>query len=98
MFSGRKKSQRADEDSWAACPHCGAEIRANATFCRECGSSDSDGWGSESYDNEDDFDYEQFVEDNFGDSRRSNTVSRKWQLVALLLVIAFVVSFLVPLI
>ena len=79
------------------CPHCGEEIRQDASFCRHCGSSDSDGWGEESYDADDDFDYEQFVDDNFGDSKVSTTLPPVWRFVVAVLVIAFVASMLVPL-
>ena len=67
------------------CPHCGADIDSKASFCRHCGSSDADGWKDD--DGEDDFDYEEFVEDNFS-SRVTNTQTPViWRVTALILLI-----------
>lgn len=75
------------------CPHCGEEIDADAKFCRHCGSSDSDGWRDD-YDHEaddDDFDYEAFVEENFS-GRSTNTQTRPlWRLVVVVLLLAFLI-------
>jgi len=71
------------------CPHCGGKIRADANFCRHCGSSESDGWGGDDYDTDDDFDYEQFVQDNFSSSRVSHSLSPVWRGVAVILLLLF---------
>jgi endogenous inhibitor of DNA gyrase (YacG/DUF329 family) len=75
------------------CPHCGAEISANANFCRHCGSSDADGWRDDSAeaDDEDDFDYDAFVEQNFSSGVTNTRVAPLWRFVALLLLLAFVI-------
>ncbi len=78
------------------CPHCGGEIHSGAKFCRHCGSSDSDGWrDDEDYDTDvDDFDYDQYVEENFPE-RVTNTQTRPvWRLVAVILLILFAMGFL----
>jgi uncharacterized membrane protein YvbJ len=82
-------------DSLVPCPHCGAEIRAGAKFCRHCGSSDSDGWRNEQDwgDDADDFDYEQFVEREFGTSQTNTAIAPFWRWVAMVLLILFVLSF-----
>jgi uncharacterized membrane protein YvbJ len=80
-----------------SCPHCGAEIRDDARFCRDCGSSDADGWQDEYGDDvgDDDFDYEEFVEENFS-GRATNTRTRPlWRLVAVVLLLAFLFGTLV---
>ncbi|WP_161604631.1 hypothetical protein [Roseiconus nitratireducens] len=41
-------------------------------------------------DDDDDFDYEDFVEREFGRPRRSKDVPGHWQVVAMLLLVAFV--------
>lgn len=76
-------------DNWTACSHCGGEIKASATFCRHCGSSDSDGWsdGEEGYETDDDFDYEGFVEDNFGESDANVRTPVHWRTVAVILLV-----------
>lgn len=54
------------------CPHCGEEIDHNATFCRHCGSDESTGWasgaGEGAIDWQDDEDYADAVQREFGHS------------------------------
>ena len=39
-------------DEHFVCPHCGAEVKANAQSCSECGSDEKTGWSQETiYDN-----------------------------------------------
>ena len=73
----------------AACPHCGAEIQANATFCPHCGSSESDGWRDEFESDEDDFDYDQYIAENFSPSIVPTGQKRIWQMIALVLLLLF---------
>lgn len=74
------------------CPHCGADISADAKFCRHCGSSDADGWRNDfpEGDDEDDFDYDAFVEQNFARGSTNTRVAPLWRLVAVLLLLGFV--------
>ena len=83
-------------DSLVPCSHCGAEIEADAKFCRFCGSSDTDGWAEEGEwsDDSDDFDYEEFVENNFGGSNSNTQIAPGWRAVALILLILFGLGFL----
>ncbi|WP_197169246.1 zinc ribbon domain-containing protein [Novipirellula galeiformis] len=78
------------EDSTFSCPHCGAELRGGATFCRHCGSSDDDGWKTESdeVDGEDDFDYEEFVREEFSDNSVVTSKLKTWQVIVILLILA----------
>ncbi len=71
------------------CPHCGADIAADAHFCRHCGSSDADGW-KEDWENEDedDFDYQQFVQDNFSAQVTNTATPVIWRLTAVVLLVA----------
>lgn len=53
------------------CPACGAEVPRGARACPECGSDDSTGWSenarAQSLDLPDDeFNYDEFVEQEFG--------------------------------
>jgi hypothetical protein len=84
------------------CPHCGEEIAALARFCRHCGSSDSDGWRedeegfADSYDS--DFDYDEFVEDEFADDGVSHALTNQktkpvWRLVAVILLLLALLGF-----
>jgi hypothetical protein len=57
------------------CPTCGADVPANAKACPECGSDESTGWSEQARTAgldlpQDDFDYKDFVEQEFGSKRR----------------------------
>ncbi|MEM9588070.1 MAG: zinc ribbon domain-containing protein [Planctomycetota bacterium] len=80
-----------------SCSHCGADLPAKATFCKHCGSSDQDGWQEEdeSLAADDDFDYDSFIEDEFGTGAGSNSLSPRAKLVILILLAAFALSMLV---
>lgn len=74
------------------CPNCGADVPRRAKACPECGSDESTGWSeharSQSLDLPDDeFNYNEFVQREFGKSKRS---PKKifWSLVAVALLIA----------
>ncbi len=75
------------------CSECGADVSPNATGCR-CGAQKNGGrWlASETYDGvdlpDDDFDYEQFVENEFGGgSSRKSIRDYFWWLVGVVLLI-----------
>ena len=80
--------------STVPCPHCGAEIRSDAKFCRHCGSSDSDGWREDDdfETDDDDFDYDQFVRQNFSESVTNTQTSPWWRLVAVVVLAVFALS------
>jgi uncharacterized membrane protein YvbJ len=72
------------------CPHCGADIDAQAKFCRHCGSSDADGWKEDWEDaGDEDFDYEAFVEENFTPRSTNTQTPVIWRVTALVLLIVF---------
>ncbi len=97
-MSGRfRRTKSQDVDLYVPCPHCGGEIRSDANFCRHCGSSEADGWQDEAYDDTDDFDYEQFVDDNFSESTRSTRLPPLWRVVVLVILASFVISLLIHL-
>lgn len=55
------------------CPHCGSEIKSDATFCRHCGSDQNTGWseGAEFTDLETP-DYDEIIENEFGELPNGN--------------------------
>ena len=77
-----------------ACPHCGAEISLDAKFCRYCGSSESDGWRDETESEISDFDYDEYIAENFPSNRQPTSISPLWRIVALVLLILFLLGFL----
>ena len=88
------------------CPHCGEPVDVAATFCRACGASGDAGWEDEgmwydeqspaTYESEDDFDYEAFIEREFPASKFSkasdNFQNRQWIWLVFLLCLALVLA------
>lgn len=78
------------------CPHCGASVAENAAVCRACGY-DWDEYREQPEDSgEDDFDYDEFVESEFGDRRLSKTLAPWQRAVVVLLIVAFAATLLWP--
>jgi uncharacterized membrane protein YvbJ len=76
------------------CPNCGADVPRNARACPECGSDESTGWSesaqTQSLDLPDDeFNYDEFVQREFGNPKRSPT-RLLWTVVAIVLLAGFV--------
>ena len=64
---------RPSKEEFFACPICGTEVSVKAKACPECGSDERTGWSDKTIydatgieDPEDDFDYDDFVEKEFG--------------------------------
>ena len=60
------------------CPHCGAELKDGAKYCPHCGSDETTGWadGAEFADEELP-DYDEIVENEFGDDPKSPYYKKK---------------------
>ncbi len=84
------------------CPQCGTEIPADSLSCPECGSCEQTGWSEQARDQSLDlpdahFDYDEYVQQEFGESRGSSRHSRRagWIVVTtLLLLVVFVWAYL----
>ena len=81
------------------CPNCGAEIPDKALACPECGSCEKTGW-SQSADSQrldlpdENFDYDDFVNREFGaPKRRPSGIRKIWWVVAIFLLIAAALAF-----
>lgn len=75
------------------CPVCGTEVPRNALACPECGADDRSGWreDADAVDSglpDDDFDYEEFVKNEFGNGAPSR-FHLGWWITAILLLLAF---------
>jgi hypothetical protein len=81
------------------CPHCGAEVPANARACPGCGSCEETGWSEEAQADrldlpDDAFDYSDFIHREFqADQPRPRGIARFWWLVAVILVLLFAAVF-----
>lgn len=80
------------------CPECGASVPRKARACPECGSDEQTGWSERAQAQrlglpDDDFNYDEFVKEEFGERRESPAkakgVSWLWCLVAVGLALAF---------
>ena len=76
-------------DEYMGCPHCGAVLSDDASFCRECGSSDADGWSEEFDVGDDEFDYDNYVADEFPESGMNRQTPTLWRWVAVALIVLF---------
>jgi predicted nucleic acid-binding Zn ribbon protein len=78
------------------CPNCGTELPTRVRVCPHCGSDEKTGWADDAHVGgldlpEDEFNYEEFVENEFGRVRvKRRGLHWFWWLVALLLLIAVV--------
>ncbi len=80
-------NQNATDDDDMACPHCGTVLNHDAKFCRECGSSDADGWRDDADLAGDDFDYDDYIAAEFSDSAVNRQTPTFWRWVAIGLLI-----------
>lgn len=69
---------------------CGESVPRNALACPECGADHNSGWreGAEAYDGvdlPDDFNYDEFVEKEFGGSPKPAGISPLWWITAIIL-------------
>jgi hypothetical protein len=79
------------------CPECGAMVPAQAKACPECGADEETGWSERAQAQrlglpDDEFDYDQFVQEEFADETKQRLERLKprgvrwlWWLVAVLL-------------
>lgn len=81
------------------CPNCGAEIPRKAKACPECGSCEETGWSDEAQTGalglpDDSFDYDKFVENEFGNDKPvPRGIKPIWWVTAVLLLFAWLAWF-----
>ncbi len=98
-------AKRPREDDYFICPCCGAKVRTGAKFCRECGASDEFGWDEDGhwwddelptgYAEEDDFDYDEFVEREFPGQAKGWSRHRVKKVVFTVVIIVVCVALLI---
>lgn len=83
------------------CPVCGEDVPPKSLACPECGSDHRTGWKKDAdiYDgvdvtDGDDFNYDEFVEREFGENQSPKPAGIKvvWWVTAIVLLIAFVLT------
>jgi uncharacterized membrane protein YvbJ len=80
------------------CPNCGADVPWGAKACPECGSDEETGWSEETDTGslglpEESFDYDEFVEREFGKKKVvPRGINWFWWVVAIGVVLIFVIG------
>jgi predicted RNA-binding Zn-ribbon protein involved in translation (DUF1610 family) len=73
------------------CPHCGAEVPAQAKACPECGSDENTGWSADRHydgtgiEEPEAFDYDAWHRRETGQAPRRSRAGWLWWLVAVVL-------------
>jgi hypothetical protein len=80
------------------CPVCGEDVPPRALACPECGADHRSGWKPDAADGldlpDEEFDYDDFVEREFGGGAGKSRIHPVWWITAALLLAAFVASLL----
>jgi len=76
------------------CPNCGALVPRRAKACPACGADEKTGWSDSAEADrlgipDENFDYDKFVQDEFGGRAKPRGIHWVWWLTALLLVVLF---------
>ena len=95
MTEKRRTPRRTPE----ICPVCGEDVPQHALACPECGADHNSGWreDADTYDGVDlpdnDFNYDDFVKQEFGSSLKPAAIKPVWWITAILLIVAFIVIY-----
>ena len=96
MARNKQTSLRAPE----VCPVCGEDVPRGAVACPECGADHNSGWreDAESYDGvslpDENFNYDEFIEEEFGSSPKPVAVKTVWWVTAILVLVVLVAIYL----
>jgi RNA polymerase subunit RPABC4/transcription elongation factor Spt4 len=80
------------------CPNCGADVPRKAKACPECGADENTGWSESAYASnlgipEENFDYDNFVKEEFGRETKPRGISWLWWITALILLVVLLFLF-----
>lgn len=81
-----------------SCPVCGKNVPAKAKACPHCGACDKTGWNEEATATDgldlpdEDFDYEKFKEEEFGEPRKAPGQRLIWKITAVILLIIVIAT------
>ncbi|HET6178213.1 MAG TPA: zinc-ribbon domain-containing protein [Candidatus Sulfotelmatobacter sp.] len=81
------------------CPVCGEEVQRDALACSQCGADHNSGWREDAdiYDGVDvpehDFNYDDFVKQEFGSQSKPAGLKTIWWIVGIVLIVAIVLYF-----
>lgn len=79
------------------CPICGEGVPPRALACPECGADHRSGWKDDADANLDlpgkDFDYDDFVKEEFGIGGKASQIPRIWWVTAVVVLVALIFWF-----
>lgn len=71
------------------CPVCGEDVPPRSLACPECGADHNSGWREDAEEAEEGFDYDEFIEREFGKGGRKPSIHPLWWVTAAILLLAF---------
>jgi len=79
------------------CPVCGEDVPPRALACPECGADHNSGWKEDADGSlglpDDEFDYDEFVKEEFGGGGKASRISPFWWVTAVVIFLAMVFWF-----
>jgi uncharacterized membrane protein YvbJ len=90
------KNKRIKLKAPDVCPVCGEDVPSGALACPECGADHNSGWqqDAETYEAldlpDEDFNYDEFVREEFGSSFKPAGMKTIWWITAILIIVASV--------
>jgi hypothetical protein len=79
------------------CPACGEDVPPRALACPECGADHNSGWKTDATDGldlpDDDFDYNEFVKEEFGGGAGKSRLHPVWWITAIVLLAAILLAY-----
>ena len=83
------------EKTHFVCPNCGADVPPRALACPECGADEHAGWNETGYagggsaDPEDEFDYREAFDREFGDAAKPDGIKPIWWITGIAIIVVF---------
>ena len=79
------------------CPNCGEQVPAKAKACPACGACEETGWSDDAQATQlgipsENFDYDDFVKQEFGNNEPKRKFGKLWAVVALVLLGIFLLA------
>jgi hypothetical protein len=93
------RKKRVQPRTPETCPICGEDVPRNVRVCPECGADDNSGWREDAdiHDGVDlpehDFNYDEFVKQEFGSRLKPAGLKTIWWIVGIALILAFAFYF-----